>query len=256
MAVRREVTRAPVRSSVGPCCGVTARKATFGFSAGCTGLTSTTPSSAAISLLVASAVPAASVPSNSTTNGFCSPAPNAVLTVVYAARWELAGSGPPGGSSSVCSDRAGTASTATITVAPSMLSTGRSTTVRAQRRSSVGRVGAGVLAVGSTSWAAGAVDPAPGRSLRGRALWPRVLNTAGTIVSETATATTTANAAPSPISVMNEIRTIANPARAMTTVVPATTTEVPAVPAARATAVATSAPRRNSSRYLDRISRA
>lgn len=79
---------------------------------------------------------------------------------------------------------------------------------------------------------------------------------AGTIVSATRTATTTAMTAASPILVSMGMPITAIPASAITTVRPAKATAEPAVPTARETASTADRPRVRSSRYLETTNRA
>ena len=81
-------------------------------------------------------------------------------------------------------------------------------------------------------------------------------SSAGTSVSETATATATVPAAASPIAVMNGIPTTASEARAITTVAPAKTTALPAVATARAADSSGSIPANSCARWREMMNSA
>jgi hypothetical protein len=86
---------------------------------------------------------------------------------------------------------------------------------------------------------------------RDRTRFGKKPSSAGTRVSATSTAITTAPAAASPIFASDGIPTTSRPASAITTVVPAKTTAEPAVPTARPAAVSASSCLLRSSWYRE-----
>ena len=108
---------------------------------------------------------------------------------------------------------------------------------------SVPAVASSFLLALAVTWAG--FGPRPRRDFRGRSLSPIRPMKAGSIVRAMTTARATPTAAKTPMTVRKGILAMANPMRAMTTVVPAKTTADPDVATARAADSCTSKPSRN-----------
>ncbi|OUE29776.1 hypothetical protein BFL35_13525 [Clavibacter michiganensis] len=186
------------------------------------------------------------VMSTSTTSGPLWPGPNASETVSYATRLvDPAGSVAPLGRPS-CSCDAGTARSPAMPMTITTGMIGTFVTTSTQRAPSV-RCVPSACAVARRA----AREPSFGRSRS-----PARPSMAGSSVVATPIASSTAKAAPSPITVRNGICTTSSPSSAMITVTPAKITALPAVATAVAAERSTGMPLASCVRCRMRMNRA